>query len=340
MAVPVYGRDRASDQFLFLPSRAGRAALEEFQRRAEGDYRFGWGVDEIDDYIIPMGPGDLSCAVARPGMGKTTAMIHLARQANETLQRLHPDEQSFVVYITWETLVEEFVAIKNAYISGVTLEDIGRGQADLKRLTDSIAASIGERIAVVGMSMAGDAQQVVSRRMPTLADIDEILVDMTMDGRRAALLLFDYLQRIPGQPGKDRSLVVSENLELIKDISLRHRVPSVVAVQAKRDVDEYSGLRIPSLSDAQWASSIEQTADKILGLTRPSLYMDDGSTIKVNADGNEVCYPIGERSFCMRVIKQRWGKAGRLFVLDLEPSRGVLSEATPAVDGEGSGEPF
>ena len=84
--------------------------------------------------------------------------------------------------------------------------------------------------------------------------------------------------------------VKAENLERIKDMSLRHRVPSVVAVQSKRDVDDYSGLRIPGLADAQWASSIEQTADKIFGLTRPVLYMEDGTQINVKNDGEESAY--------------------------------------------------
>ena len=340
MAQPIHGRDKASDQFLYLPARAGRAALQEFRRRAEGDTRFGWGIPEVDDYVIPMGPGDLACLIGRPGMGKTTAMTHMARQGNIDLQTQCPDDQSYVVYCTWETLVEEFVAIKNAYISHVTLEDIGRGKADFKRLTDSVAQSINERIAVLGMSMADDdGQSAWTRRMPTLDDVDEVLIEMAMDGRKAALLMFDYLQRIPGQPGKDRSAIVSENLERIKDMSLRHRVPSVVAVQSKRDVDDYSGLRIPGLSDAQWASSIEQTADKIFGLTIPAMYMDEGTTITVKNEGEEYAYSVGPETFCMKTIKQRWGKAGRTFVLDLQPSLGLLTDSTPLASSA-SEEPF
>ena len=130
-----------------------------------------------------------------------------------------------------------------------------------------------------------------------------MLDDMCADGRQPALIFYDYLQRIPGSPGKDRSLAVSENLETIKDLALRYKVPSVVGVQAKREVDTYTGLKIPAIGDGQWSSNVEQTSDKAFGF-----------------------YLEGKKLY-VRVLKQKWGPAGRTFTLDLDPALGILTES-------------
>lgn len=302
------------DEHLFLPSRAGRFALDEFKNRAKVGAKVTWGVPVLDDILIPMVPGDLVSIVGRPSNGKTTAQVHLTKQANRIFTK--EGGTRYVVYATWETLVEEFVAVNTAAASGFTLEDIGRGRADISKLAGSIARNIKERTAVFGRSMK------TRGRIHTLDDLNVALDWMSGNGTPCGLLIVDYLQRIPGRPGQERSQAVSENLERIKDMAIMHKTPVVCAIQAKRDVDDYSGLRMPSMGDGQWSSNIEQTSDKVLGVTRPSLYMEDGTVIE--KDG--IDYVVNPTTFALGVLKQRWGPAGQTFILGMNPGMSQIEE--------------
>ena len=308
--------------FLYPPARATRAAIEEFERRQEAGTRLVWDIPKLDDYLIPMMPGDLISIVGRPGHGKTSCLIHLARAA---ARQLKDDEGAYVIYATWETLVEEFIGILTSGESGQSLADIGRGKANLDSIRSAMAGIISSRVAVVGRSM-----ETPSGHFHTLDDLDAVLSRLRQEGKRPALILVDYLQRIRGKPGIDRSKQVTENLEVCKDIALSHRAPLALAAQSRRDVDDYSGLRIPSLNDAQWSSSVEQTSDKVLGVTRPSLYLEEGSTIKQGG----VTYGVGTETFCLKVLKQRWAEAGETFVLGFDPKIARLYQIEGAAEGE------
>lgn len=300
---------KGSDQYLHFPSRAGAAATEEFTRRQAEQVRFDWGVPILDQYLTPMMRGDLVTLVGRPGHGKTSLMIAAIKRASELLRQERNDVKRYAVYVTWETLVEEFVAIRLSGASGQTLESIGRGTADLLALEKAIAMSVADRIVVVGRSMA------TTGPMPNLLDVEACLRTMVENGTPPAILGFDYLQRIPGRPGQDRTQTVPENLEMIKDLALSFSVPALVAVQAKRDVDEYKGLQVPSLSDGQWTSNIEQTSDKVIGTTLPAKYLEKGRVIEVGSEK----YEVNSRLMAIKVNKQRWSDAGDVLMLDFDP---------------------
>ena len=311
-------------EYVYLPSRAGRAAVEEFQRRAHTKLKVEWGVPTLDNYLVPMMPGDLISLVGRPGHAKTSLMIHLARQTNHMLMQLHalgrPEHDHHVVYATWETLIEEAVALSIAPHSGYSLETIGRGLAAIPPLQRAIGATVDQRIAIFGRSMVTSNGLV-----PTIEGLDIALTEMRQGGINPCLVLVDYLQRIPGDYRVERGQQVSENLERLKDLALRHRVPVVVGIQARRDVDEYRGLKFPRLNDGQWSSNIEQTSDKVISLTRPSVYMQLGDDIEIGGKS----YKVSHRTMGLQVVKARWGPAGESFILDLDPGKAVLSEAAP-----------
>jgi replicative DNA helicase len=312
------------DDHLHLPARAGRVALSEFTRRSQEQVRFDWGVPILDNYLTPMMRGDMVTVVGRPGHGKTSLTIQVLRRANELLLG-EQGVRRYAVYATWETLVEEFVAIRLSYASGQTLQDIGRGRADIEKLERAIAGSVRDRVAVIGQSMEGGTG------MPSLASVDAALSRMTAAGTPAAFVVFDYLQRIPGRPGQDRSQMVSENLEAIKDIALRYAIPVVVAVQSKRDVDEYKGLQMPNLADGQWTSNIEQASDKSIGVTRPCLYLEKGKHVEIGPEK----FAVTDSLMAIRVNKQRWANSGDVLMLDFNPRTSIIKDAVPMTDDEG-----
>lgn len=299
--------------YVYLPARAARVAAEEFKRRNDNPVRIDWGHAEMDDYLIPAIPGDLQCLLSRPGHAKTTTMIYLCKRHSKAL----PQGQ-LAVYATWETLIEEFMAVYNSERSGQSLESIGRGTANMGRLLDALAEGIGDNVAVVGRSMERDAKdQVTTPQVHTIDDLDACLAHLISAGFKIGCLYVDYLQRIPGRRGVDRSSQVTENLERLKDMSLKYTCRTFAGVQASRDVDDGAGLRIPEMDDGQWASAIEQTTDKLFGQTRPSLYLPDGQDIVTKGSGRS--YKITLNMTVYQVLKQRWGPGGKVFFNSLDP---------------------
>jgi replicative DNA helicase len=305
-------------QFLHSPARALSIAMTEFERRKNALHRLGWGVDNVDNYLIPMQDGDLVSLLGRPGHSKTTAMIHLAKQASNAIHALQDQGTGFnriVVYATWETLVEEFIGLLSAQASGQTLEDIARGRADLEKIRDVAVANISNRIYVIGRSRLQPSYVPI-----TLEIVDYILRDLREQGKEPMLVLLDYLQRIPSSyPSLQakKNMTVEDNVGRAKNLGLNHFCPTVMGVQASRDTDDGKGLKFPSMNMAQWSSSIEQDTDKLLAITRPILYMEEGTEIEAS---ESLTIPVTPTLLCMKVLKQRWGKAGKIFYLFFDPA--------------------
>ncbi len=312
--------DTPPPDMLYLPSRQARVSAIEYKTRMAGR-KLSWDVPIVDRYMTPLMGGDLMSVLARPGHTKTTTLIHLAKAAERQLA----SDGMWVVFVTWETLVEEFVAILTAGKSGQSMEDIARGQAELGKIGNELASLVANSgIVVIGMSY-----EMKSRTIITLEDVDECLWWLEDNGYPPGLLIMDYLQRMPwNHHSRDKTSGVSENLERCKSMLITHRLPGAVAVQARRDVDNQSGLKLPRLGDGQWSSNVEQTSDKVIALTRPSNYLELATPI--DSPTGET-YETQSETIVMGWLKQRWGPAGGRHVLDLDVKTATLKEAVPLV---------
>lgn len=318
------------DDYTFLPARAARVTLEEAYRINSQPYRLTWGIDAMDEYVTPMIGGDLVTVIGRPGMGKTTVLLHLARVATASLAS--SGDRGIVLYATWETLVEETVALfASSAGRDISLEAIGRGVADMRRLEDAVIRMVGDQLAIFGRSktVTREASAGRSTRVHNLDDLDNAILALRKAGTPVRFLLVDYLQRIPGTPGQDRSMRASENLERVKDMTLVHDIPVAMAVQSRRDVDDYAGLKMPGLSDAQWTSNVEQSSDKIVGTTRPWVYLGSEEPIR-KASEPDVQWEVKPTTLCVKVIKQRWAPSGDTFVLSMDFDGLILAEQEPS----------
>ena len=291
--------------------------MQEFKRRQNALHRLEWGVKSMDDYLIPMMDGELVSLLGRPGHTKTSTMIHLAKRGTKACHKLAEQGAGFnrcVLFATWETTVEEFIGLLSAQESGQTLEDIARGRADLEKIMDVAVANIGNRIYIVGKSSIKPVYQPI-----TLQTIFYLLQYLREQGKRPILIALDYLQRIPGvNPGMRKMEAVEDNVHRAKDLGLTFGCPTIMGVQAARTVDEQDGIQMPSMSDAQWSSTIEQDSDKLIGLTRPGTYLDEDVTVQ-DYLGNS--YNVTQNMLVMKVLKQRWGRAGGSFITYFDPAR-------------------
>ena len=94
-----------------------------------------------------------------------------------------------------------------------------------------------------------------------------------------------------------------------------------MGVQARRDVDDREE-KLPELRDAQWASSIEQTSDKVFSLWRPASTEGLGTFVEV---GEKICV-VTENLLLMRMLKQRGDRGRYTWAMYFDPAYLKLAE--------------
>jgi len=258
-------------------------------------------VPDIDEKVLPLRKGTETILLGRPGMGKTSMLLALAKAESARIMARDAWEHECVVYVSYEQTSEELSAILQ---TNLPLEPLVRGQVSREDIEQTAIPMVNRAIWIVGHGL-----NRVDLRAPRLTPehvYRTIQVIREEYNREINLLCLDYLQITPIERARDRVQAVTEIPIRIKELAMRVGCPAVIAAQAGRQVDGYK-WPIPTLADCQWGSSIEQTADLILALWRPyNTYGPDGEPVPVNGRN----YSITDKLLVMRMLKQRF-KAGR-----------------------------
>jgi replicative DNA helicase len=276
-----------------------------------------FGIQAIDESVIPMRPGDLVTLIARPGHCKTSLMALMAQNEAKNIVSRGTTETEAVVYVTWEQSAEELDTIMQTDGS-YSISDVAWGRVNLK----SVRAKSVHRARLpiwiighgIGRSTAASGKGIAPPRMTPDVVLSALLYMKRDFGKAPSLMLFDYLQLIPVHNVMNKVQQVSEMPNRIKELALRVGCPAVCGVQAKREVDN-TPEKIPTMSDGQWASAIEQTSDKTFSLMRPIRYFAHDHIHRVD----EMDMRVTEELFIIRLLKQR-GEAGRrTFLMNFQP---------------------
>jgi len=272
-----------------------------------------WGIPAIDAVITPMRPGDLVGLVARPGHGKSSLMAYLARTEARRIVARGTQDKEVVVYVTWENSAEE---IETFFLSDGTFSssDVAWGRVPRDEIVRKMAKRAAFPLWIFGHSVARAGRPMPRMTLPAvLSAIETMEADY---GKRPTLLLFDYIQLIPVTGMSGRAESVQEVPPLVKELAMRVGVPAVCGVQAARDVDDLR-IKIPLPRHCQWASSIEQAADKLFGLWMPYKTEPTGAPPIEVAPGKSA--PITETLLIMKNTKQRFDRANHTFALNFAP---------------------
>lgn len=285
------------------------ASLIQHAERIQAEPGIKFGVPSVDRKVIPLRGGSFNVVLARPGHGKSSLLAVMAKREEKQIAKRGKADEECVVFVTWETSAE---ALAGMFLteSGLSYSDVAWGRVDLARLRYESMRRVTSPVWVIGHGI-GRAGKRVPRMTPEV--VYQAIESMHEDyGVKPTLILFDYIQIVPVGNFRDRVQQVTEVPFRLKELALRIGAPAIAASQANRDVDKRAS-QIPELYDNLWASSVEQVADLVLALLRPWQVRDD-STVNgrkefVELDDNRR-YPVTERLFIMRMIKQR-GEAGR-----------------------------
>jgi replicative DNA helicase len=229
----------------------------------------------LDRMLTGLQDGDLTVIAARPAMGKTAFMLSLAISAAR---------QGVGVFIKSLEMPKDQLAMRLlAYLTGVNTIDMKTGQFtanDYAMLKDAAAtidritiSDMGRDLTTKGKSPASDVFSIGQEARDWVE---------TQGGQK--LILLDYLQLVSAAKNTkagNREQVISETSRELKLLALTEKCPIIALSQLSREVEKRGDKR-PMLSDLRESGAIEQDADNVLFLYRPSYYdiatLDDGSS--------------------------------------------------------------
>lgn len=331
---------------LFTPPQVSELTEKSIAKRMEAE-RYGGlqvglplyipGLDsgtankKSDAGFVPMADGDMMTIIARPGNGKTSFMMRLARERVRKIRELTDDgdqdaAKRIVVYATWEQTVEQLTAFHLA------AETKDADMSITKMAMGKISDAQWEAIQAASVRRMADPLWFVGHSIERRAKRPVITVDFLGQALWAAMnwqgdeeryiidsVFIDYLQRIPYGQAESKTIGISQNLNEIKNLALSLGTKFIVGVQARREVDSRDDPT-PNMEDGQWTSNIEQDSDQVLGIVRPCKYKEDGESF----DGVKV---QGFSQMKINVCKQKMGDSNFHKWVDFDPRYNILTEA-------------
>lgn len=250
-------------------SNVVRNAIEEIEvarKNADGISGIPSGFVEIDQVTAGWQRSDMIVIAARPGMGKTAFVLSAAR--NTALQGY--GVAIFSLEMSSVQLVKRLIAGE----SRINSEKLRKGD-----LADHEFQQLHSRIQKLAAApIYIDDTAAISifdfrakcRRLKAQHDIQ--------------LVIIDYLQLMSAKDGKNsgnREQEISMISRSIKEIAKELNIPIIALSQLSRSVEQRSDKK-PILSDLRESGAIEQDADIVSFLYRPSYYKilkyDDGTS--------------------------------------------------------------
>ncbi len=215
------------------------------------------GISALDEITTGLNRSDLIIVGARPGMGKTSFALNIAR--NVAMQQRRT-VAVFNLEMSREQMVNRFLS-SEARVSSKKLR------------TGNLTPDEWSRMATA----AGQLGQA-----PIYLDDTASITVPTMKSRLLRLkdlgfVVIDYLQLMhSGKKTENRVTEVSEITRSLKIMAKELNVPIMVCAQLARATEKQSNHR-PGLSDLRESGSIEQDADQVLFLYRDEYYRNEKS---------------------------------------------------------------
>jgi replicative DNA helicase len=234
----------------------------------EVDVGVSTGYKGLNDRLRGLAKTDMIVLAARPAMGKTSLAMNIAE--NAALGRLAKNPVAvgiFSLEMSREQLVRRML-FSNARVSAQAVQN-RMTQHDHMQLANAVDRLQKAKI-FIDDTPGLEATELRSRarRMKSHHDIDLIIIDY--------LQLMNYTKF--AKEGRQRETMAISGA--IKAMAKELAVPVIVLSQLSRATEQRGGENIPKLSDLRDSGAIEQDADVVMLLYRPSYYKhgDDRNT--------------------------------------------------------------
>ncbi len=181
-------------------------------------------------------PGDLMLVGGTPGVGKTIATLHWARNMAITGHD--------VIYVCYEheptDLLVRLISLELGEIPGVDREEVEKLRLRLEDAAKTPGVGLADLFSEG--QIAEDVRGAITRYGPRLhlvrgsgahTGVDELEQLITDDSLESPVLFVDYLQKVAVRPEPEvESEKVTRVVEALKDLALRHKIPVVSVVAA------------------------------------------------------------------------------------------------------------
>ena len=232
------------------------------------------GLTHLDEKLQGLKPSEMIVIAARPSVGKTSLAMNIAESCalgldmNNVPVKTDDGQRHSVMIFSLEMPVE---ALTKRMIAG-------RAHVNTWRLNRGLCASSERKMMINNLSIAAEELRGASIFVDDTAGLD--VMDLRARARRAKkqhgieLIVIDYLQlctcREAARMGS-RQIEVSMISQQIKAMAKELRIPVIVLSQLSR-ANEQRGDKEekPKLSDLRDSGAIEQDADVVFLLRRPS----------------------------------------------------------------------
>ena len=245
--------------------------LEEMSGKPEGLTGVPTGFTALDRVTSGWQPSDLIIVAARPGMGKTSFTLAIARNAAVDFNK---PVAFFSLEMSGLQLVNRIIAMETE----ISSEKMRQGKleeyewqqlyAQLDKLSN-IPIFIDDTPGISVFELRAKC-----RRLKMQHDIQMIIID--------------YLQLMTAggdsKGGGNREQEISTISRSLKGLAKELNVPVIALSQLSRAVETRGGSKRPQLSDLRESGAIEQDADIVSFIYRPEYYQiledEDGNSLK------------------------------------------------------------
>lgn len=238
----------------FTPVREALAEsfdrLDELHKQAEGLRGVPTGFKDLDDTLAGMQRSNLLILASRPGVGKTSLALNIAR--NIAVDKKRP-VGFFSLEMSREELVDRLL-VAQADIDAWRLKTGKLSEEDFTKLSNAMG-ELAEAPLYIDDTPALSILEMrtKARRLQVEHGIDVLFVD--------------YLQLARSRNLENRVQEVSEISQGLKNLARELKLPVMAMSQLSRAVEQ-RGIKRPQLADLRESGSIEQDADVVMFLWR------------------------------------------------------------------------
>ncbi len=261
--------------------------IEDYHQRQGMLTGVGTGFNDLDKMTSGLHGGEMIVVAARPSMGKTSLAMNIAEHV--AMEQKLP-VGVFSLEMTSESLVLRMLCSR----SRVNLRNVREGflaERDFPKLLDAAGRLSSSPLFIDDTSGLSILQlRAKARRMSQQYGIK--------------LFVIDYLQLLhsTSRRAENRQQEISDISNGIKALAKELNVPVIVLSQLNRELEKDKD-RKPRLSDLRESGAIEQDADVVALLYKPSRDDDDGGA---GGGGEEQdALPVN-----LLIAKQRNGQTG------------------------------
>ena len=264
--------------------------LDSLNREADESVRpVSTGIGDLDRVITGLNRSDLIILAARPGMGKTSFALNIARNVACKSKKA---VAFFSLEMSKEQLASRLLSAE-ALVGGTKLRTGKLSDEEWQRLVP--ASDVLKNANLYIDDTPGITITEMKSRLRRLREIDLVVVDY--------LQLMSSTRRIESRVNE-----ISEITRSLKIMAKELNVPVITLSQLSRASEQRPDHR-PQLSDLRDSGSIEQDADIVLFLYREGYYdknnEDNAAAPAVDMNSGE-CIVAKNRHGEMNTVKLHW----------------------------------